>query len=95
MVVLSSIAVVLVTVTGSLASPFVLDAQSVNPRISERGPEGFSLTKRGAPSYQQKYVAGGDVIYTPSGSTFNVKWSAPSSSDDFVVGLGWQTGTRS
>lgn len=49
-----------------------------------------SLVRRATPNYEQDYTTGGDVIYTPSGSSFTVDWSTE---DDFVVGLGWTTGS--
>lgn len=84
--------VVLSVLAGAFASPVDITKRSTPEEIFFRRSDAASsgLTRR---LYQQDYVAGGDVIYTPNGNTFEVQWDAPSSSDDFVVGLGWTTGS--
>lgn len=86
------LAVALATITGSFASPVVN-----NNGIAERGPEDFVLKRindtlsrrQSAPSYHQDYTTGGTVTYTPTGSSFTTNWNTQ---DDFVVGIGWNTG---
>lgn len=77
--------------SGTLASPVTKDVELEH--FVFRRNNSTELARRANPNYNQDYVAGGDVIFTPSGAgTFEVKWSAPSSSDDFVVGRGWSSG---
>ncbi|CAD6452185.1 6c63236e-7929-451c-91c7-58f1ad43d71f [Sclerotinia trifoliorum] len=69
-----------------------------SPTLPKRSPMDFvlrrnesSLLRRATPNYKQDYTTGGDVVYTPSGSSFTVDWDTQ---DDFVVGLGWTTGSN-
>jgi len=48
------------------------------------------LTRRATPNYDQDYTTGGTVSYTPNGGSFSVNWNTE---DDFVVGVGWTTGS--
>ncbi|KAH8667042.1 concanavalin A-like lectin/glucanase domain-containing protein [Xylariales sp. PMI_506] len=47
-----------------------------------------NLTAR-ATNYDQDYTTGGTVTYSPSTDYFSVKWDT---TDDFVVGVGWNPG---
>lgn len=87
----TSISVVLAVVAASLASPTKLyqrDATTAKPFILER--DHAPLCRRQSPNYHQDYTTGGDVVYTPNGNSFTVDWETQ---DDFVVGLGWSTGS--
>jgi endo-1,4-beta-xylanase len=92
MVAFSSLVVVLSAIAGSLACPTEL----VKRDITERGPQDFVLqpenavNRRSTPNYDQDYTTGGTVNYSPSGSSFSVTWNTQ---DDFVVGVGWTTGS--
>lgn len=93
MVAIFSLVAALSAIAGSLASPVELSKD-----IVERGAADFVLKRdnstlsrrQSAPSYHQDYTTGGTVNYTPSGSSFSVTWNTQ---DDFVVGIGWTTGT--
>lgn len=86
-----TILAVLSAIAATLASPVKREAE-LEPFVFRRN-NSTGLVRRGSPNYNQDYVAGGDVIFTPSGSgTFEVQWSCPSSADDFVVGRGWTSG---
>lgn len=94
MVSFSSLVAALVGITSSLAAP--LD-ESLNANVAERGPHDFVLgghnaVRRATINYNQDYTTGGDVVYTHSNTGFAVNWSNPS---DFVVGVGWSTGSPS
>lgn len=82
---------------GVLAVPTGLGpSSSVN--ITERGIQDFVLglhndvRRRASINYDQNYQTGGTVNYSPSGSGFSVNWDTE---DDFVVGVGWTTGSTS
>ncbi|EHK50983.1 uncharacterized protein TrAtP1_009976 [Trichoderma atroviride] len=84
-------AVVIAVPTGLGPSP-----SSVN--ITERGIHDFVLglhndvRRRASINYDQNYQTGGTVNYSPSGTGFSVNWNTQ---DDFVVGVGWTTGSTS
>lgn len=89
MVGISSLAVALFAIAGTLASP--------RGTVTEkRGPQDFVLgrhnvvSRQSAPDYNQDYTTGGTVDYSPDGSSFSVTWDTE---DDFVVGVGWTTGS--
>ncbi|KIM95869.1 glycoside hydrolase family 11 protein [Oidiodendron maius Zn] len=83
--------VILSTIATTLATPVKRDVEL--ERFVFRRNNSTDLSRRGNPTYNQDYVAGGDVIFTPSGAgTFEVQWDAPTAADDFVVGRGWSTG---
>ncbi|KAI1313289.1 concanavalin A-like lectin/glucanase domain-containing protein [Xylaria venustula] len=50
------------------------------------------LNARSNTNFNQDYVTGGSVSYTPGTNQFSVTWST---SQDFVVGVGWQPGSSS
>ena len=93
MVAFSSLVLALSAIAGSLASPAVSvkrdgdfgAANFVLPRDS-------ALNPRATVNYDQDYTTGGTVDYSPDGSYFKVTWS---DADDFVVGVGWSTGSTS
>lgn len=83
--------IVLTAIASALASPVTRDLTLEDFVFRRNNSTG--LVRRGNPNYNQDYVAGGDVIFTPSGAgTFEVQWDAPTSADDFVVGRGWTNG---
>lgn len=87
--------VVLSALLGTFASPVDTSKRSTAEDFLFRRYDTSSNDLVRRQNYNQDYVAGGDVIFTPSGTgTFEVQWSAPSTSDDFVVGRGWTTGSR-
>jgi endo-1,4-beta-xylanase len=98
MVFFSSIVVSLLAISTSLASPAI----PVERNIAERDLPDFDLTgfnatafreglrRRQSANYNQDYTTGGTVDFSGSGSEFSVTWDT---SDDFVVGRGWSTGT--
>ncbi|ATZ57598.1 hypothetical protein BCIN_15g01600 [Botrytis cinerea B05.10] len=89
MITFSSLLVTFSAISTSLAIPgSILPKRSPMNFVLQRNES--SLVRRATPNYEQDYTTGGDVIYTPSGSSFTVDWSTE---DDFVVGLGWTTGS--
>lgn len=92
MVSFSSLFMALFAISKSLGSP--MDALSRD--ITARVPADFLLTnkssvsRRQAPNYNQDYTTGGSVNFSPSGSSFSLNWNTQ---NDFVVGVGWTTGT--
>jgi len=50
-----------------------------------------TLAKRSNTNYNQNYVVGGGVSYSPSTNAFSVTWNTQS---DFVVGVGWNPGSN-
>ena len=91
MVAFSSLIVALFAIAESLASP----TQPVNKGVTERSPKDFVLRKnaihrRSTVDYDQDYTTGGTVDYSPDGDFFEVEWDTE---DDFVVGVGWSTGS--
>jgi len=93
MVAFSSLIVALSAIAKSLASPA---ADPVKRDIAARGPQDFVLGRDNAvhrrQDYDQDYTTGGDVVYSPDGNYFSVDWDTE---DDFVVGVGWSTGSTS
>jgi endo-1,4-beta-xylanase len=92
MVILPSFPIFLSLVAGSIAA-------AVKPaagNITERGPHDFflgfgdSIARRATINYDQDYTTGGTVNYSPSSTGFSVTWS---NAEDFVVGVGWTTGS--
>nr|CDS82544.1 glycoside hydrolase family 11 enzyme [uncultured eukaryote] len=79
--------VALSATAGSLASPVSITERSL-PNFVLRRDNG-TLARRQSPDYNQDYTTGGTVDYTPSGSSYSVTWDT---TDDFVVGVGWETG---
>ncbi|QKX60684.1 uncharacterized protein TRUGW13939_07830 [Talaromyces rugulosus] len=96
MVALSTLLVTLSTITASLAAPTSSEAKR-DVDLATRGPHDFflgadTLSRRGAIDYDQDYTTDSTVSYSPTSTGFSVNWS---NSQDFVVGVGWQTGTTS
>ncbi|KAL7928931.1 glycoside hydrolase family 11 protein [Trichoderma chlorosporum] len=98
MVGFTSLAIALSGVVGTLAVPTGLGPSENNVNITARGAYDFVLgahndvRRRSNPSYDQNYQTGGTVNYSPSGTGFSVNWNTQ---DDFVVGVGWGTGSTS
>ncbi|KKO99257.1 glycosyl hydrolase family 11 [Trichoderma harzianum] len=94
----SSLFIALTSIAGSLAIPTGLGPSEGNVDIAERGAHDFVLgshndvRRRASINYDQNYQTGGTVNYSPSGSGFSVNWNTQ---DDFVVGVGWTTGSSS
>jgi endo-1,4-beta-xylanase len=102
MVAFLKLVVSLATIAGSLASPANIEVPaSIDDLVEERGPQDFflrranstlsALARRQSPNYKQDYTTGGTVNYSPSSTGFSVQWS---NAQDFVVGLGWTTGSN-
>lgn len=98
MVAFSSLIITLTGIAGSLAMPTGLGPSEGSVNITERGIYDFVLgphsdvRRRASINYDQNYQTGGQVSYSPSGSGFSVNWNTQ---DDFVVGVGWGTGSSS
>lgn len=94
----SSLLIVLAGIAGSLAVPLGLGPSESSVNITERGAFDFVLgshndvRRRASINYDQNYQTGGQVSYSPSGNGFSVNWNTQ---DDFVVGVGWTTGSSS
>ncbi|KAH8900422.1 glycoside hydrolase family 11 protein [Thozetella sp. PMI_491] len=85
----------LISLAGAAVSS-ALPADFTPTNLTERGPHDFvlqpfdPLVRRSAIDYNQDYTTGGTVNYSPSSTGFSVSWS---NANDFVVGVGWKTGT--
>jgi endo-1,4-beta-xylanase len=98
MVFFSSIVVSLLAISISLASPAIpVERKSVERGLPNFDLQGFNATafREGllhlqTVNYNQDYTTGCTVDFSGSGSEFSVTWDT---SDDFVVGRGWSTGT--
>ncbi|KAL6786510.1 glycoside hydrolase family 11 protein [Trichoderma afarasin] len=94
----SSLLIALTSIAGSLAIPTGLGPSESSVDITERGAHDFVLgshndiRRRASINYDQNYQTGGTVNYSPSSSGFSVNWNTQ---DDFVVGVGWSTGSSS
>ncbi|KAL5085930.1 hypothetical protein Trisim1_009842 [Trichoderma cf. simile WF8] len=94
----SSLFIALTSIAGSLAIPTGLGPSESSVDITERGAHDFVLgshndiRRRASINYDQNYQTGGTVNYSPSSSGFSVNWNTQ---DDFVVGVGWGTGSSS
>jgi endo-1,4-beta-xylanase len=76
-------------ITGSLASPTAnVERDALSPANFVLGRDNALRTRQ---NYQQDYTTGGDVIFSPDGNYYKVAWDTE---DDFVVGIGWTTGSR-
>lgn len=49
-----------------------------------------SLARRSSTNYDQDYTTGGSVYFAPASGEFYVSWDT---TDDFVVGVGWNPGS--
>ena len=99
MVASSTLALGLSVLTLSLAAP-----TSDEPKpVQKRGDFNFSLgpdhplsrrsttiASRSNTNYDQDYTTGGTVDYSPGTNEFSVTWDT---TDDFVVGVGWNPGS--
>ncbi len=63
---------------------------NVVPHDFTLGHEDAALIGRSAINYNQDYTTGGQVSYSPSSTGFSVNWNTQ---NDFVVGVGWTTGS--
>lgn len=97
MVAFSTLFVALAAIAPSFAAPTGSVEVERNAEISERGPNDFflgpdnALERRSTINYNQDYTtSGGSVTYKPSSTGFSVDWS---DAGDFVVGVGWTTGS--
>jgi len=98
MVVLSRLAMALGVLSSALAFP------TAEPAVEKRGPHNFvmgpdhplmlarrNLTmSRRSTNYNQDYTTGGTVDFSPASGEFYVAWDT---TDDFVVGVGWNPGS--
>ncbi|PQE27384.1 glycosyl hydrolase family 11 protein [Rutstroemia sp. NJR-2017a WRK4] len=101
MVLFSTVVLALSAVATSFAAPA---ADPLPPHVERRGPHDFFLgpdhplmiARRNASSleartnYVQNYKTGGTVNFTPSGNGFSLNFDT---TDDFVVGVGWNPGS--
>ena len=87
MVALASLIVLLSAVPELLAAPANTAKRGPHDLVL-RGPS--SLSRRSAINYDQDYTTGGTVNYSPTSTGFSVQWNTQ---NDFVVGVGWTTGT--
>jgi len=89
-------------IAASLAAPAV---DILPPHVEKRGPNNFvlgpdhplMLARRNATlekrtNYVQDYTTGGSVSFSPSGDYFSLSFDT---TEDFVVGIGWNPGTTS
>jgi endo-1,4-beta-xylanase len=88
----SSFVTTLLAAAGCVASPISHvsrgDLSAADFVLSPNG----SLSRRATVNYDQDYTTGGAVTFSPSGSYYHVAWQV-ASSEDFVVGVGWTTGS--
>lgn len=91
----------LITALLSIGTAFATPITSPNPTYVKRegaGPADFvlgpnhALARRATVDYDQDYTTGGDVVVSYSGDYYHVAWDV-TSSEDFVVGVGWTTGS--
>lgn len=81
-----------------IAAPAPTSSTKDDVETSERGPHDYvldsqnPLSRRSSINYDQDYTTGGIVNYSPSSTGFSVQWT---DADDFVVGVGWTTGSTS
>ncbi|KAL7928303.1 glycoside hydrolase family 11 protein [Trichoderma chlorosporum] len=93
MVAFSRIAAGFSVLATSLAAPTDL----VEKKVEEREPYNLflgpdhPLSRRSALNYNQNYTTGGTVNFTPSSTGFTLNWNTQ---EDFVVGVGWTTGSN-
>ena len=98
MVAFSTLALGLSAVAVALAAPTVEQRG-----VEERGAHDFvlhpdhplsrrigNITARANPTYTQKYTTGGTVNFQTTGTGFTLNYNVQ---QDFVVGVGWSTGT--
>jgi endo-1,4-beta-xylanase len=88
MVAFSSLVVALSVIAASVASPVDITEIGLADFVLRR--DNSSLARRQTPNYNQDYTTGGTVNYSPSGGSFSVNWNTQ---NDFVVGVGWTTGS--
>lgn len=97
MVAFSTLLAAFAAVVPSIAAPASGIPVERDVALSERGPHDFvlgaenRLDRRTAINYIENYTTGGTVDFSHSSTGFSVIWS---DADDFVVGVGWQTGTN-
>lgn len=101
MVVISRFAAALCAITCTLAAP----TERADAPVQKRGPFNFvmgpdnpltlarrnvTMSRRSSTNYDQDYTTGGTVDFSPASGEFYVSWDT---TDDFVVGVGWQPGS--
>jgi endo-1,4-beta-xylanase len=98
MVALSHLAMALAAIAPALAAP------KAETPVQKRGPHNFVLgpdhplmlarrnltMSRRSTNYDQDYTTGGTVDFSPASGEFYVAWDT---TDDFVVGVGWNPGS--
>ncbi len=99
MVALSRLAMALFALAPVLAVP------TADTPVEKRGPHNFvlgpdhplmlarrnlTLSRRSSTNYDQDYTTGGTVDFAPASGEFYVSWDT---TDDFVVGVGWNPGS--
>lgn len=84
MVALKSLALALSAVSAAIAAP-AADASADLPDFHLGGSD-FARRQ----DYNQNYVTGGTVNFSPSSTGYSVSFSG---AGDFVVGKGWSTGS--
>ncbi|KAN0090026.1 glycoside hydrolase family 11 protein [Hyaloscypha variabilis] len=89
MIAFSRLVLAAIAFAGALASPTShVEAKGLS---SANFVLGRDNPLRARQNYQQDYTTGGDVVFSPDGNYFKVAWDTE---DDFVVGIGWTTGSR-
>lgn len=97
MVAFSSLITALLSTGLALATPITspnpgfVKREGASPADFVLGPN-HALARRTTPNYDQDYTTGGDVVVTYSGDYYHVAWDV-TSAEDFVVGVGWTTGS--
>ena len=98
MVALFHLAIALASIALAIAAP------TVEAPVQKRGPHNFVMgpdhplmlarrnltTSRRSTNYDQDYTTGGTVDFSPASGEFYVAWDT---TDDFVVGVGWNPGS--
>lgn len=98
MVALSHLAMALAAIAPALAAP------KAETPVQKRGPHNFVLgpdhplmlarrnltMSRRSTNYDQHYTTGGTADFSPASGEFYVAWDT---TDDFVVGVGWNPGS--
>jgi endo-1,4-beta-xylanase len=94
----------LVVVLTAIQSAIAVPTSQTQASVQKRGPHNFvmgpehplmlarrnaSIFRRGT-SYVQDYTTGGTVNFSHESGEFSVSWDT---TDDFVVGVGWNPGS--
>ncbi|KAF7532912.1 hypothetical protein G7054_g7538 [Neopestalotiopsis clavispora] len=104
---LYTVALSLLAAAGTLAAPTAGAAEVLPPHVERRGPHNFflgpdhplmlarrnvSVLEGRSTNYVQDYTTGGTVDLTPSSGGFSLSFDT---TEDFVVGVGWNPGSTS